>query len=150
MSMPRRRTGLATSVAAAVKHDPAVCGACRETIKPGDRVSWTSPGQRIHESCVPISRLANRGGSRFGPWVAECVGAFLSRHDDRFCASCLALGLSLMLEEARAVMGITASRPGFEILPVACTKCQRQTDVLCIVPVSSRAASSIGYRPARA
>jgi hypothetical protein len=93
---------------------------------------------------VPIAALGDRGARKLGPWVADAIGAFLARHNGRLCAGCLALGLSLTLTEGRTVVGITASMPGFAILPAACAVCNRDKDVLCAVPVDTNA-TTLGH-----
>jgi hypothetical protein len=142
--MPRRR-GQPTTLASA-KIAAGICQSCGERIQPGEPVSWTWARQRIHESCVPISALADRGRRQIGPWVADAVRAFLTRSRGRLCAGCLALGLSLSLDEARAVVSITATLVGFSVLPVSCSQCERQRDVLCMVPVSDTKSDNAGLK----
>jgi hypothetical protein len=138
---PRR--GPLTTIAA-LKSQSGICVACRERITPRDRVAWTVGRQRVHESCMPIWALVDRGRRPLGPWAAPSVRAFLERHQGRLCPACLALGVSLSLEEARAVVASTSTMPGFQILPATCSRCERETDVLCLVP--SRPSPDSGRR----
>jgi hypothetical protein len=114
------------------------CKACRHPINPGEPVAWTWARQQIHEACMPIAALADRGARKVGAWAVAAVGAFLGRHDGRVCAGCLALGLSLTLAEARTLVGISAAVPAFAVLPAACAICSRDKDVLCAIPVDTR------------
>ena len=83
---------------------------------------------------MPIWAFADRGRRALGPWIAEPVGLLLARHQGRLCSACLALALSLSLEEARQVVDIVANVPGFRLLPVTCETCGRATLALCTVP----------------
>jgi len=83
---------------------------------------------------MPIWAFADRGRRALGAWIAEPVGLLLARHQGRLCSACLALALSLSLEEARQVVDIVANVPGFRLLPVTCETCSRATMALCTVP----------------
>ena len=83
---------------------------------------------------MPIWAFANRGRRSLGEWVAEPVRLLLARHQGRLCSGCLALALLLSLEEGRRVVEITATLPGFRLLPVTCATCTRSTMALCTVP----------------
>ena len=109
------------------------CAACHAPLGPEEPIAWTWGRQRIHETCMPIWVFADRGRRALGDWIAEPVRLFLDRHQGRLCASCLALGLSLSLEEARQVVEITGRLPGFRMLPVMCETCARSTMSLCTV-----------------
>ena len=90
---------------------------------------------------MPIWAFANRGRRALGGWIAEPVRLLLDRCQGRLCSSCLALALSLSLEEARQVVAIMASLPGFRVLPVACERCGRSTPALCTLPTVPTAAA---------
>jgi hypothetical protein len=117
-----------------VKTRANTCAACHAPLGTEEPIAWTWARQRIHEACMPIWAFADRGRRALGDWIAEPVGLLLERHQGRLCSSCLALALSLSLEEARQVVDITASLPGFRVLPVTCETCGRSTMALCTVP----------------
>ena len=110
------------------------CAACHAPLGPDEPIAWTWARQRIHEACMPIWALADRGRRALGDWIAEPVGLLLARHQGRLCSTCLALALSLSLEEARQIVDIVANVPGFRLLPVTCETCGRSTMALCTVP----------------
>ena len=83
---------------------------------------------------MPIWAFANRGRRALGEWIAEPMRLLLARHQGRLCSGCLALALLLSLEEARRVVEITSTLPGFRLLPVTCETCGRSTMALCTVP----------------
>ena len=119
-----------------LKPRPHACAACRAPLGTEEPVAWTWGRQRIHETCMPIWAFADRGRRTLGEWIAEPVRLLLNRHDGRLCPSCLALALSLSLEEARQVVEVTARLPGFRTLPVVCQTCGRSTMALCTVPTT--------------
>jgi hypothetical protein len=117
-----------------VKNRTNICAACHAPLGPDEPIAWTWARQRIHEACMPIWAFADRGRRALGAWIAEPVGLLLARHQGRLCSACLALALSLSLEEARQVVDIVANVPGFRLLPVTCETCSRATMALCTVP----------------
>lgn len=125
------------------------CAACQAPLGIDEPIAWTWARQRIHETCMPIWAFADRGRRALGDWIAEPVRLLLDRHQGRLCSSCLALALSLSLEEARQVVEITASLPGFRVLPVACETCGRSTMALCAVPSASTTTSEGGIAPGK-
>ena len=110
------------------------CAACHAPLGTDEPIAWTWARQRIHEACMPIWAFADRGRRALGDWIAEPVRLLLERHQGRLCSSCLALALSLSLEEGRQVVEITAGLSGFRVLPVTCETCGRSTMALCTVP----------------
>jgi hypothetical protein len=132
--MPKR-SGKAVTLGG-VKPRANVCAACHAPLGMEERVAWTWARQRIHETCMPIWAFADRGRRSLGVWMAEPVRFLLERHQGRLCTTCLALALLLSLEEARQVVEITASLPGFRTLPVSCETCGRSTMALCTVPTA--------------
>ena len=96
---------------------------------------------------MPIWAFADRGRRALGAWIAEPVGLLLARHQGRLCSACLALALSLSLEEARQVVDIVANVPGFRLLPVRCETCSRATMVLCTVPNLRSPTSDVELTP---
>jgi hypothetical protein len=130
--MPRRAgKGVALGKVKTRTHS---CAACHAPLGTDEPIAWTWARQRIHETCMPIWAFADRGRRALGEWIAEPVRLLLERHQGRLCSSCLALALSVSLEEARQVVTITASLPGFQVLPVTCETCGRATMALCTVP----------------
>ena len=117
-----------------VKKRANSCAACHAPLGTEEAIAWTWARQRIHETCMPIWAFADRGRRALGDWIAEPVRLLLERHQGRLCSTCLALALSLSLEEARQVVEITAGLPGFRMLPVTCETCGRSTMSLCTVP----------------
>jgi hypothetical protein len=113
------------------------CAACHLPLGAEEPIAWTWARQRIHEACMPIWAFADRGRRALGEWIAEPVRLLLKRHQGRLCSTCLALALSLSLEEARQVVEIAANVPGFRVLPVTCETCGRSTMTLCTVPMTS-------------
>jgi hypothetical protein len=113
------------------------CAACHAPLGADEPLAWTWSRQRIHEACMPIWAFANRGRRALGEWIAEPVRLLLDRYHGRLCSACLALALLLSLEEARKIVDITATLPGFRILPVTCETCGRSTMALCTVPSTS-------------
>lgn len=120
-----------------VKRRANSCAACHAPLGAEEPIAWTWARQRIHETCMPIWAFADRGRRALGEWIAEPVALLLKRHQGRLCSTCLALALSLSLEEARQVVEIAASVPGFRVLPVTCETCRRSTMALCTVPMTS-------------
>jgi hypothetical protein len=114
------------------------CYVCGLAFKAGEAVAWTVGRDRIHESCIDLARVAAPGRAKFGPWKAPAVRVFLQRTGGRLCASCLALALSLSLDQARDVMQVVDGVAGLRVLPVTCASCGRSTDSLCVVPVSAQ------------
>jgi hypothetical protein len=96
---------------------------------------------------MPIWAFADRGRRALGDWIAEPVRLLLNRHQGRLCAACLALRLSLSLEEARQVVEITGSLPGFRTLPVTCGTCGRSTMSLCTVPTAPTDSERVFAQP---
>lgn len=127
-----------------VKKRTDVCAACHASLGTDEPLAWTWARQRIHEACMPIWAFADRGRRALGEWIAEPVRLLLERHQGRLCSSCLALALLLSLEEGRRVVEITASLPGFRLLPVACETCGRSTMALCTVPTIMEAGVAPG------
>ena len=113
------------------------CVACHAPLGADEPLGWTWSRQRIHEACMPIWAFANRGRRALGEWIAEPVRLLLDRHHGRLCSACLALALLLSLEEARKIVDIAATLPGFRLLPVTCETCGRSTMALCTVPSMS-------------
>lgn len=132
-----------------VKPRANTCAACHAPLGTEEPIAWTWARQRIHEACMPIWAFADRGRRGLGDWIAEPVRLLLERHQGRLCSSCLALALSLSLEEARQIVEVTASLPGFRMLPVACETCGRSTMTLCIVPSAPTATSEGGVAPGK-
>jgi hypothetical protein len=113
------------------------CTVCGLGFTAGEPVAWTVGRDRIHESCIDLARVAAPGRAKFGPWKAPAVRVFLQRTGGRLCAACLALALSLSLDQARQVMQVVEGVAGLRVLPVMCAACGRETDALCVVPVSA-------------
>ena len=114
------------------------CAACHGPLGADAPLAWTWSRQRIHEACMPIWAFANRGRRALGEWIAEPVRLLLDRHHGRLCSACLALSLLLSLEEARKIVDLAATLPGFRMLPVTCETCGRSTMALCTVPSTSK------------
>jgi hypothetical protein len=110
---------------------------CGQIPAKSDVVGWTWSRQRIHDACMPAWVLANRGRRPLGPWVAPVIGPLLQRHGGRLCDACLALALSVSLNEAKQVVAVTAPVPGFRILPVQCHSCGRPSEALCVMSSAS-------------
>lgn len=132
--MPRR-AGKGVTLGELKKRTDA-CAACHAPLGTEEPLAWTWARQRIHEACMPIWAFADRGRRALGEWIAEPVALLLNRHHGRLCSSCLALALLVSLEEARKIVEITATLPGFRVLPVTCETCGRSTMALCTVPSS--------------
>lgn len=113
------------------------CAACHAPLGADEPLAWTWSRQRIHEACMPVWAFANRGRRALGEWIAEPVRLLLDRHHGRLCSACLALALLLSLEEARKIVDLAATLPGFRMLPVTCETCGRSTMALCTVPSTS-------------
>lgn len=126
-----------------VKNRANTCAACHAPLGADERIAWTWARQRIHEACMPIWAFADRGRRALGEWIAEPVRLVLARHEGRLCSPCLALALSLSLEEARQVVAIVENVPGFRALPVTCETCGRSTMALCTVPMVTAATSDV-------
>jgi hypothetical protein len=137
--MPRYRRST-TTLGGMAKPPAGACCMCGKLPEKNDAMGWTWSRQRIHDRCMPIWMLTNRGRRAFGPWVASAVEVVLERNGGRLCDPCLALALSLSLEEARLVIAATTHVPGFHILPVECHSCGRSSEALCLVPPGSGAA----------
>ena len=135
--MPRYPRGLATSLGGMPKPPAGSCCVCGEPPAETEVMEWTWSRQRVHDRCLPIWILANRGRRTLGAWIAPALELLLNRHGGRLCDSCLALGLSLSLAEAKQVVTVAASVPGFRVLPVECYSCGRPTEALCLVSGSS-------------
>jgi hypothetical protein len=114
------------------------CTVCGLGFAIGEPVAWTVGRDRIHESCIDLARVAAPGRAKFGPWKAPAVRVFLQRTGGRLCASCLAMALSLSLDQARAVVRVVDGVAGLRVLPVTCASCGRAADALCVVPVSAQ------------
>ena len=119
------------------RKDPT-CPVCGLGFTSGEPVAWTVGRDRIHESCIALARVAAPGRAKFGPWKAPAVRVFLQRTGGRLCASCLAMSLSLSLDQAREVMQVVDGIKGLRVLPVTCASCGRPTDALCVVPASAQ------------
>jgi hypothetical protein len=140
--MPRRAgKGIALGD---LKKRTDICAACHAPLGTDEPLAWTWARQRIHEACMPIWAFADRGRRALGEWIAEPVRLLLDRHQGRLCSSCLALALWLSLEEARRVVEITSSLPGFRVLPVICETCGRSTMALCSVPSAELGVAAAG------
>lgn len=126
-----RRAGIGVLLGE-VKTRSGVCVACGVRLRREDRIAWTWARQRIHEACMALYALADRGRRSLGAWVAEPVRSVLERYHGRMCDACLALALSTSLEEAREIIRISSRLPGFQVLPVTCDKCQRSVMALCL------------------
>jgi hypothetical protein len=121
-----------------MKRKEPTCAICGVGFRAGEPVAWTVGRDRIHESCIDLARVAAPGRAKFGPWKAPAVRVFLQRTGGRLCASCLAMALSLSLDQAREVMHVVDGVAGLRVLPVTCVSCGRPTDALCVVPVSTQ------------
>jgi hypothetical protein len=110
------------------------CPVCGQGFPPGQPVAWTVGRDRIHESCIDRARVSAPGRAKFGPWKAPAVRSFLQRSGGRLCAACLAMALSVSLDQAREIMHIVRGVAGLRVLPVMCASCGRATDALCVVP----------------
>jgi hypothetical protein len=104
-------------------------------------VAWTIGRERMHESCIDLSRSAGLEGTKHGSWKSPTVRLVLQRAGGQLCASCLAMTLRLSLDEVREVMHSIDGVAGLRILPMTCGSCARAIDGLCIVPVSDEAAA---------
>lgn len=129
-----------------VKKRGSSCAACHAPLGADERIVWTWARQRIHEACMPIWAFADRGRRALGDWVAEPIELLLARHQGRLCSACLALALSLSLTEARQIVDIVVTLPGFRLLPVTCETCGRATTTLCTVPNVPLAMSDIAAK----
>jgi hypothetical protein len=134
--MARRPRGPVTTLGEMRRKDPT-CPVCGIGFNVGEPVAWTVGRDRIHEACIDLARVAAPGRAKFGPWKAPAVRVFLQRTGGRLCASCLAMALSLSLDQAREVMQVVDGVAGLRLLPVTCASCLRATDALCVVPVSA-------------
>ena len=103
----------------------------------GEPVAWTVGRDRIHESCIDLARVAAPGRAKFGPWKAPAVRMLLQRIGERLCAPCLAMALSLSLDQARDVIHVVDGTAGLRVLPVSCVSCGRPGTALCVVPISA-------------
>ena len=103
----------------------------------GEPVAWTVGRDRIHESCIDLARVALPGRTKFGPWKAPAVRMLLQRGGGQLCASCLAMALSLSLDQAREMIQIVDGVAGLRVLPVACASCGRAAAALCTLPRSA-------------
>lgn len=121
-----------------MKRKEPACAVCGLAFTPGEPIAWTVGRDRIHESCIDVARVAAPGRAKFGPWKAPAMRAFLQRTGGRLCASCLAMALSLSLDQARDVMHVVDGVAGLRVLPVTCASCGRPTAALCIVPASAQ------------
>ena len=114
------------------------CAICGLGLTSGEPVAWTVGRDRIHESCIDLARVASPGRAKFGPWKAPAVRMFLERGGRR-CASCLAMALSLSLDQARDVIHIVDGVAGLRVLPETCISCGRAGAILCALPLSATA-----------
>ena len=140
--MARRARGAVTTLGEMRRKEPT-CAICGLAMTTGQAVAWTVGRDRIPESCIDLARIAAPGRAKFGPWKAAAVRVLLQQTGGRLCASCLAMALSVSLDQARDVMRVVDSVAGLYVLPIACASCGRSTTVLCVVPLSAsdRAAS---------
>jgi hypothetical protein len=113
------------------------CAVCGVGFTSGEPVAWTVGRDRIHEACIDLARVAAPGRAKFGPWKAPAVRMLLERVGGRLCASCLALALSVSLDQARDVIQVVEGVAGLRTLPVSCASCGRQTTALCVMPASA-------------
>ena len=113
------------------------CAVCGAGFARGEPVAWTVGRDRIHESCIDLARVAAPGRAKFGPWKAPAVRMLLQRIGERLCAPCLAMALSLSLDQARDVIRVVDGAAGLRVLPVSCVSCGRPGAVLCVVPISA-------------
>lgn len=113
-----------------------MCAVCGLGLSSGEPVAWTVGRDRIHEACIDLARVAAPGRAKFGPWKAPAVRMLLQRAGGRLCAACLAMALSVSLDQARDVMEIVDGVDGLRLLPVTCASCGRATAALCVVPIS--------------
>jgi hypothetical protein len=136
LRMARRPRGPVTTLGDMRRKDPT-CPVCGIGFNVGEPVAWTVGRDRIHEACIDLARVAAPGRAKFGRWKAPAVRVFLQRTGGRLCASCLAMALSLSLDQAREIMQLVDGVAGLRLLPVTCASCLRATDALCVVPVSA-------------
>jgi hypothetical protein len=113
------------------------CAVCGLGLRTGEPVAWTVGRERIHEACIDLARVSAPGRAKFGPWKAPAVRMLLERGGGRLCAACLAMALSLSLDQARDAMRVVDGVAGLRLLPVTCASCGRATTALCVVPVSA-------------
>jgi hypothetical protein len=116
---------------------PPTCAVCGVGFTAGEPVAWTVGRDRIHETCIDLARVAAPGRAKFGPWKAPAVRMLLERMGGRLCASCLALALSVSLDQARDVIQAVDGMAGLRVLPVTCASCGRETVALCAMPGSA-------------
>lgn len=113
------------------------CAVCGLGFTSGEPVAWTVGRDRIHEACIDLARVSAPGRAKFGPWKAPAVRMLLQRTGGRLCASCLAMALSLSLDQARNAMQVVDGVAGLRLLPVTCASCGRASEALCVVPLSA-------------
>jgi hypothetical protein len=122
-----------TTLAQVEKRQTSRCPVCHTDFASGVPTIWTSTRERIHERCLSLWMLSSRSHS-FGAWVSKAIHVVLAPHDGRLCVACLALMLSLSLEDAQRLATAAVALPGLAILPAACGACGRDVGALCAVP----------------
>lgn len=116
-----------------------LCAVCRQELRGGEPVAWGLANQRLHERCLDGLRASRVRPSGRPQSAAAGLRGVLARHEGRLCAACLALEIGLSLEEGRAILRrVVAPAEGLVVLPVACSMCGRETDVVCTVGAGAR------------
>jgi hypothetical protein len=133
-----RRSGVTLISLPAARKEADLCAACRERLTPGEPVAWTLGKRRIHESCIGTARIANAGRRKVTP--TEAADLTESRP---LCAACFALERRISLAEARRLMILAAEAPSVRVLPVMCSSCRREGDIVCHVSTRSGASTAV-------
>lgn len=134
--MARRPRGPVTTLGDLRRTQPP-CAICGLPLTSGEPVAWTVGRDRIHESCIDLARVAVPGRAKFGPWKAAAVRMLLQRVGGQLCAACLAMALSLSLDQARDVIEGVDGVAGLQVRPAACASCGRAGAALCALPRSA-------------
>jgi len=127
-----------TTLGAMPRKQP-MCAVCGLGFTRGEPVAWTVGRERIHESCIDLARVAVPGRAKFGPWKAPAVRMFLQRVGGPLCAPCLAMALSVSLDQAREVIHVVDGVAGLCVLSESCVACGRSGAALCALPPSAGA-----------
>lgn len=136
MRPARCRTTTLADVQSGVRGE--ACAVCGKELRAGEPLAWGLANQRLHERCLDSLRASGLRPSDRPKSVAAGLRAVLARHEGRLCAGCLALQIGVSLERAREVVQGLTPAEGIAVLPVACSMCRRETDVVCTIASGPR------------
>ena len=132
MRPARVRTTTLADVQSGARNE--TCTACRRELRPGEPLAWGLAHERLHERCLDGLRASRLRPTERPQRVAPAMRGVLARHEGRLCTACLAMEISVSLQQARDVVARLIPSEGFAVLPVSCGRCGRQTDALCTIP----------------